>query len=120
MSKPTRIIDIHQHVFWHGRDDAGLVANLDEHGIEKAALLSWVITPLEHAGSYERVFNSVHASTAGHHPGLPFADVMRAVRRYPDRFIVGYCPHPLDPNAVAHMESAIDIMEQAKEIQLPF
>ena len=26
------LIDSHQHVFWHGRDDAGLVADLDEFG----------------------------------------------------------------------------------------
>jgi len=27
------MIDFHQHVFWHGRDDLGLIANMDEHGI---------------------------------------------------------------------------------------
>lgn len=35
------LIDSHQHVFWHGRDDVGLVADLDAHGIEKAWLLTW-------------------------------------------------------------------------------
>ena len=35
------LIDSHQHVFWHGRDDAGLVADLDEFGIDFAWLLSW-------------------------------------------------------------------------------
>lgn len=30
------LIDSHQHLFWHGRNDAGLVADLDEQGIYKA------------------------------------------------------------------------------------
>ena len=34
------IIDSHQHVFWHGRDDAGLVADMDQHGID----LAWLLT----------------------------------------------------------------------------
>ncbi len=25
MTHPTRIVDSHQHVFWHGRNDAGLI-----------------------------------------------------------------------------------------------
>jgi len=30
------IIDTHQHVFWHGKDDAGLIADMDAHGIGRA------------------------------------------------------------------------------------
>lgn len=107
MGKPTRIIDFHQHVFWHGRDDAGLAGNLDEHGIEKAVLLSWDVTELELTQAYENVFNPVHARAGGRVPGLPLSDVVRAVRRYPDRFIAGYCPHPLGPHAIEHLEAAI-------------
>ena len=40
MPTSTRIADSHQHVFWHGRDDAGLAADLDEQGVEYAWLLS--------------------------------------------------------------------------------
>ncbi len=107
MTAPGRIIDTHQHVFWHGRDDAGLVANLDEHGIDQAVLLTWEVTALEFAGAYESVFNPVHARPAGHHPGLPLADAVRAARRYPRRFILGYCPHPLDANAIDHLDAAV-------------
>ena len=32
------IIDAHQHVFWHGRDDAGLISDMDEQGIDKATV----------------------------------------------------------------------------------
>ncbi|MBM3460231.1 MAG: hypothetical protein FJX77_17055, partial [Armatimonadetes bacterium] len=60
MARPTRIVDSHQHVFWHGRDDAGLVADLDEHGIEYAWLLSWEIPPTEDNPSYHAVLNPKH------------------------------------------------------------
>ena len=36
-----KLIDSHQHVFWHGRDDVGLVADMDAHNIEQAWLLTW-------------------------------------------------------------------------------
>lgn len=109
MANTQRIIDFHQHVFWLGRDDAGLVANLDEHGIEKAVLLNWDITDLELTQGYEQTCNPVHARPGGRTTGLPFSDVVRAVRRYPDRFIPGYCPHPVGPNAVRHLQAAVEI-----------
>jgi len=107
--KPKRIIDFHQHVFWHGRDDAGLVANLDEHGIDKAVVLTWEVGEQEAgpASYYENVFNPVHAQPGRNHPGLPLADAVAAVRRHPDRFILGYCPHPAWPTAIGRLESAI-------------
>ena len=83
MAKPSRIIDVHQHVFWHGRDDAALVANLDAHGIDRAVVLNWDVTPLERAEPYEGAFNATHVCPGRHHPGLPLADVVRAARRYP-------------------------------------
>ena len=41
------IIDTHQHVFWHGRNDANLVADMDGCGIQQAWLLSWEVAPHE-------------------------------------------------------------------------
>lgn len=109
MGSPKRIIDTHQHVFWHGRDDTGLVADLDEHGIDKAVLLNWDVTALERTGAYEGVFNPAHAVPGKRHPGLIFADALRAARRHPDRFLLGFCPHPLDPNAVARLSAAVEM-----------
>lgn len=31
-------------------------------------------------------------------------------RHYPDRFILEYCPHPLDPQAIVKLGAAIDIL----------
>jgi predicted TIM-barrel fold metal-dependent hydrolase len=103
----SRIIDSHQHVFWHGRDDAGLVRDLDEHGIERAWLLSWEIAPSEDAPVYHSALNPIHVRADGTHPGIPFGDLVRARDRYPERFILGYCPHPLLGDAPARLSSAV-------------
>jgi predicted TIM-barrel fold metal-dependent hydrolase len=102
-------IDSHQHVFWWGRDDAGLVADMDEQGIDLAWLLSWEIPPAEDNASYHGVLNPIHFRPDGTHAGIPLIDLIRTKNRYPDRFIVGYCPHPLYGNAPALFESAYKI-----------
>src|SRR5689334_4756502 len=95
------IIDTHQHVFWHGRDDAGLVADMDAHGIDVAWLLSWEVMPREDSAGYHPVLNPIHFRDDGTHKGIPLEDLLLTRYRYPNRFIVGYCPHPIKGNAVA-------------------
>ncbi len=106
---PARIIDTHQHVFWHGRDDKGLVADLDEHGIQSAWLLSWEIAPFEDNASYHGVLNPLNARADGTHAGIPLRDLVVARDRYPDRFVLGYCPHPLLGDAPALLRAAAKI-----------
>lgn len=103
------IIDTHQHVFWHGRDDAGLVADLDEHGIDVAWLLSWVIAPDEDASNYHGVLDPVHLRGDGTHRGIPLDSLIRCRDRFPSRFVLGYCPHPLLGDAPSLLEAAYHI-----------
>lgn len=103
------IIDSHQHVFWHGRDDAGLVADMDEQKIDFAWLLSWDVPQDEGVKSYRHVFNPQHFANDGTHPGLPFSDILTAKHRYPDRFICGYLPDPRVHNAPAVFENAVNM-----------
>lgn len=108
MTKPSRIIDAHQHVFWHGRDDAGLVKTMDEFGIAKAVVLTWELSDVERSVGCDDVWNPVHSDQFGRqHPGLPLADAVRAVRHFPDRFVLGYCPHPVNEQAIAWLDAAI-------------
>jgi predicted TIM-barrel fold metal-dependent hydrolase len=100
------IIDSHQHVFWNDRDDAGLVADLDQHKIDVAWLLSWDISPQEHEHRYHRGLNPVHRRPDGTHPGIPLSDLILARDRYPNRFALGYCPNPLLGDAPTLLESA--------------
>ncbi|HWL54063.1 MAG TPA: amidohydrolase family protein [Chthoniobacteraceae bacterium] len=101
-----RVVDTHQHVFWHGRDDVGLIADMDEHGIDYAWLLSWEIHPLEHAPSYAPALNPTRVRPDGTLQGIPLEDLLRAKRHYPERFVLGFCPHPLTGDAPARLRSA--------------
>lgn len=103
------IIDSHQHVFWHGRDDAGLIADMDEHGIDLAWLLTWEIAPWEDETPLYRLLNPLNARSDGSHAGIVLADLLCARDRYPERFVVGYCPHPMIGDAVALLRAAVAI-----------
>lgn len=103
------IIDAHQHVYWHGRDAAGLVADMDANGIDKAWMLNWEIAPQEDAINYHAVLNPEHRRADGTHPGIPLSDCIKARNLYPDRFILGYAPHPLLGDAPKIFESAVKI-----------
>lgn len=102
-------IDSHQHVFWHGRDDAGLIADMDAHHIEKAWLLTWEEPESETGGSYGHVVDPRNKGVGGDGAAIPLSAVIEACRRYPERFVAGYCPHPLDPQAVGKLEAAVRI-----------
>jgi hypothetical protein len=56
------IIDSHQHVFWHWRNDADLIADMDRHGIDVAWLLTWEITPAEEDPNWVRILNPGHVA----------------------------------------------------------
>jgi predicted TIM-barrel fold metal-dependent hydrolase len=101
------MIDSHQHVFWHGRADTDLVADMDEHGIDQAWLLTWEIpVGQELPGSYHGVLNPVHVRLDGSHRGVVLSDLLKARDRFPGRFILGYCPDPLVGDAPALLEAA--------------
>ena len=100
------LIDSHQHVFWHYRNDADLVTDMDAHGIDLAWLLTWEITPEEDDPNWQRILNPIHLRPDGTHRGVPLSDLLLAQSRYPDRFVVGYCPHPAIGNAPGLFESA--------------
>ena len=108
-STSIRKIDTHQHVFWQNRDDVGLIADMDEHGIEYAWLLSWEIAPSEHNQNYVRVLNPTRVRPDGTHGGIPLDDLVIAKRNYPDRFVLGFCPHPLAGDAPARLRAAAGI-----------
>src|SRR5205085_10982298 len=105
----TVIIDSHQHVFWHGRDDAALIADMDTNGIAIAWLLSWDVLPQEDEAVYHGVLNPLHRRSDGTHAGIPLSDLLIARAHYPERFLLGYCPHPLLDNAAALFEAAYRI-----------
>ncbi|UCC72353.1 MAG: amidohydrolase family protein [Gemmatimonadota bacterium] len=104
------LIDSHQHVFWHGRDDAGLVADMDAHNIEKAWLLTWEESAVEVNNVDMSVIDPRRNTLGSHSTMIPLTTIIDVCRRYPERFVPGYCPHPLDPQAVAKLAAAVDIL----------
>lgn len=121
---PVRIVDSHQHVCWHGRDARGLVRDLDEHRIAYAWLLTWNLGEAEQDPAQHEYLNPALHREDHRHPGIPLSELIAARDRYPDRFVVGYCPHPLWRNAVKLLESA-HAMHEARvcgewKYRLPF
>jgi len=102
VSKGRRIIDIHNHPCWLGKDADAIVADMDRSGIERTWLLSWELPEHEMSPSYYRTLNPL-----GH--GIPFRDVVHCRERHPGRFIAGYAPDPRDPHARARLRSAVEI-----------
>ncbi len=102
-------IDSHQHVYWHGRDAAGLIADMDAHHIDKAWLLSWEVLPHEDERVYHGALNPMHIRPDGTHPGIPLSDLILARNAYPNRFLLGYFPHPQHSEAPKLFEAAVKI-----------
>ncbi len=109
MTPTRRIIDTHQHVLWHQRDIEGLIADMDLHRIEYAWLLSWEIHPQEDAPGYHGILNPLHFRADGTHRGIPLEDLIAARDRYPTRFLLGFCPHPLIGDASLRLKAAAAI-----------
>ncbi|HRE04794.1 MAG TPA: amidohydrolase family protein [Opitutaceae bacterium] len=103
------VFDLHQHVLWGGRDIRGLIADLDQHGIAEALLMTWQVGPYEQHTVEPEFFNSVQVQPDGTHNGLPLGDLLRAIELYPKRLHLGYCPHPLWPGAPQMLRSATEM-----------
>jgi len=95
------VIDAHNHAAWHGVDIDGHVANMDEHGIAVTWLLTWE-APADEIPSYYADILSPRTF------GLPLTDALEAARRYPGRFVVGYCPDPRLPDSLDRLREAVE------------
>ena len=100
------IIDAHNHIYYHGLNAEGVLAEMDQFGYDVAWLLTWYLPPGEHIASSHRVFNPVNARPDGTHAGTTLNDLSRACEKYPDRFVAGYCPCPSEGDAAGLFEAA--------------
>jgi predicted TIM-barrel fold metal-dependent hydrolase len=100
------VVDSHQHVYYHSLSPENLLAEKDEFGIDLTWLLTWYLPPAEHVPSSHSVFNPRNARPDGTHAGATYADVLEMCRRFPDRFVPGYCPCPAEEDAAERFEAA--------------
>ena len=110
-SGKPRIIDSHQHVFWHGRNDRELIADIDAAGIDLSWLLTWDIAPWEYVPGHNEWLNPLNRRADGTVAGVTLADVLLARDRYPQRFIAGYCPHPMSYEPCAALRTAVKMYQ---------
>jgi len=94
------IIDAHNHADWHKTDLDGFMKNMDDNDIDVTWILSWECPRHE----YEN-YNGALASYNKKGP-VPFEAVLAYKRAYPDRFVLGYCPDPRDPDAIQNLKAA--------------
>ena len=79
---------------------------MDAFGIDRAWLFTWYLPPGEDVPGTHGAFNPLNFRSDGTHAGVVLRDVLQACRRYPDRFIAGYCPCPSEGSAVTLFETA--------------
>lgn len=111
------IIDAHNHPNWHGYDADRILANMDEQGIDQMWLFSWEVSEDEYSPSY-------HSVLPPGGTGIPLQDVLEVGRRAPDRFVLGYMPHPRRADAIDRLKAAVEIhgIQVASElkVRVPF
>ena len=99
-----KIIDVHNHPDWHGHNLDAFLANMDQYNIDKTWILSWECRKSDYNPSYAHV---IPAEVLGSSTGpIPFSRCVSYVERAPERFILGYCPDPLDPDACQKLQAA--------------
>jgi predicted TIM-barrel fold metal-dependent hydrolase len=97
-----KIIDAHNHVEYLGFDADAAVRNMDENDIAQTWLLTWEAPDGDiNPDMYMRQF---HPNSSN----MSFEQVRDAVRRYPNRFIAGYCPDPRRPDALDRLSTAYE------------
>jgi predicted TIM-barrel fold metal-dependent hydrolase len=98
------IIDAHNHPDWHGHNLDAFIANMDENEIDVTWLLTWISPKDEYSSSYSGVLTTML-------PGgpVPFERVLHYKERHPDKFVLGYCPDPREPDAISKLRAAKEI-----------
>jgi len=96
------LIDAHNHPNWHGYDAKKILENMDEQGIDQMCLLTWEVPEDEYDPAYHKVLPPGGM-------GIPLEDVLQVGREAPDRFVLGYIPHPKRPDAIDRLKAAVAI-----------
>ena len=95
------LIDAHNHPNYHGYTAKKILQNMDEQGIDQTWLLSWEIPQDEYDVTMNQLTMPPTATS-----GIPLEDVLEVAGHAPERFVLGYAPHPKRPDAIQRIKAA--------------
>lgn len=98
------IIDAHNHPDWYGHNVDKFVRNMDAHQIDVTWLLSWE----QPQDEYPNALFSIIPDPDPTGP-ISYKRCVEYVRRYPERFVLGWAPDPRRPWAIERLKQAIEL-----------
>ena len=99
------IIDIHNHADYWGYSAEKMLENMDSYGLDITCLLSWECPKNEYNPATKKCFSPFSDIP------VPFERCVEYKRTAPDRFLLGYCPDPRDPDAIDRLKAMISLYD---------
>ena len=99
------IIDIHNHADYHGYSAEKIVKNMDENGIDVTCLLSWEAPKNEFSPATKSAFSPFSDMP------VPFLRCAEYKSYAPERFLLGFCPDPRDPEAIDRLRAVVELYD---------
>lgn len=99
------IIDIHNHADYYGYSAEKTVENMDKYGIDVTCLLSWEAPKNDYNPGIKSNFSPFSDMP------VPFERCVEYKRFAPDRFLLGFCPDPREPNAIDRLKAIISLYD---------
>ena len=100
------IIDAHNHPDYHGYTVEKIIRDMDEQSIDKTWLLTWDVPQSEY-----NVRSNQNTMPPGSESGIPIDRILAAGAAAPDRFVLGYAPHPKRPDSIERINSAVSLYD---------
>ena len=101
------IIDAHNHPDWWGHNRVKQMENMDKNNIDKTWMLTVEQRRDEMCISDPRAM--VVDTTQSPYGAVPFNKCLKYVEANPDRFVLGFCPDPRQPEACDRLEVAVEM-----------
>ena len=99
------IIDIHNHADYHGYSAERIVENMDKYAIDVTCLLSWEAPKNDYNPLTKRYFSPFSDMP------VPFLRCVEYKKAAPDRFILGFCPDPREPDAIERLRAVVELYD---------
>ena len=98
-------IDIHNHADYHGHSVEKMLENMDKYGIDITCLISWEAPQHEYAPHTKYAFSPFSTMP------VPFERCVAYKEKAPNRFLLGFCPDPRQPDAIQRLRAAVNLYD---------